>query len=149
MNLLRSLLLALCIFPNFGWAGGGYPVENIQYMDSTEFILRISTLMQKAVVIISDGSCLWNPVPTTNCFLFEKQLDQYGKLFAEKGWKLYGVDVGFRNLDIIELLGIRTRPTIKAFKEGKEVFSHDRLDNVYLSSPWQEELIVRILEDLG
>lgn len=149
MKFLRSVLFTLTLLPGIVQAGSGYPVENIQYIDSTQFILRVSTLSEKAVVIISDGSCLWNPIPTPNCFLFEKQLDQYGKLFAEKGWKLYGVDVGFRNLDIINLLGIRTRPTIKAFKEGKEVFSHDRLDNVYLNSPWQEELIVRILEDLG
>ncbi len=148
MNFLRSLLLALFMLPSFAWSSGAYPVEHIQFLDSTQFLFRISTLAQKAVVIISDGSCLWNPVPTTNCFLFEKQLDKYGKLISEKGWKLYGVDVGFRNLDIINLLNIRTRPTIKAFKFGREVFTHDRLDNVYLNSPWQEELIIRILEDL-
>ncbi len=149
MNVLFSIILSLVTLPCLAQNSGGHPVEHIQYLDSTQFLFRISTLGQKAVVIISDGSCLWNPIPTNNCFLFEKQLDQYGKLIKEKGWELYGVDVGFRNLDIIDLLRIRTRPTIKAFKNGTEVFSHDRLDNVYLSSPWQEELVIRILQELN
>jgi hypothetical protein len=149
MNIVHFFILSFLSLPYLGWSRGGHPVENIQYLDSTQFIFRISTLGQKAVVIISDGSCLWNPVPTTNCFLFEKQLDKYGTLIAEKGWKLYGVDVGFRNLDIIDLLKIRTRPTIKAFKNGQAIFTHDRLDNVYPNSPWQEELIVRILQEIN
>ena len=148
MSFLRLFLFLSLILPAGVRAQVGFPVKNIHYLDSTQLTFRVFSLKQKSIVIFSDGGCLWNPVPTPNCFLFEKQLDNYGEVVRKKGWKIYGIDIGFRNLEILDHIAIRSRPTVKVFKEGVEILSVDRLDNVYHNTPWQEELILRLLNDL-
>jgi len=142
---MRALLILL-LFSTGAWAQttlSAFPVEHISYVDSGELLESTKTPAARVVVVVSDGSCLWQSFPARSCFLFEKRLDEVGIEIKKRGWQLLGVDVGFRNLEILEAFPINQRPSVLLFEDGAliTVLAPDR--NKSLS--WQDEFARRIL----
>ena len=127
-----------------------FPVEHISYVDSANLLTSVEPTHARVAVVFSDGSCLWASFPTRSCFLFERKLDTHGVEIKTFGWQLLGVDIGFRNLDILQIFPINTRPTVMFFENGAWVGQlepdHAINENEELKVSWQDELAERVLE---
>jgi hypothetical protein len=127
-----------------------FPVEHISYVDSANLLTSLEPSHARVAVVFSDGSCLWTSFPTRSCFLFERKLDSHGVEIKTFGWQLLGVDMGFRNLDLLQIFPINTRPTVMFFEDGMWVgqLEPDRSikENEDLKISWQDELAQRVLE---
>ena len=127
-----------------------FPVEHISYVDSANLLHNLEPTHARVAVVFSDGSCLWTSFPTRSCFLFERKLDSHGIEIKTFGWQLLGVDIGFRNLDLLQIFPINTRPTVMFIENGVWVgqLEPDRAikENEELKISWQDELAQRVLE---
>lgn len=95
-----------------------YPVKEFSYLELEAFEDQVASSNEKIIVIFSDGTCLWSSIPKRSCFVFERKLDSYVKQFKELGWKIVGIDVGFRYPELMNRYGIRLRPTAMVFDKG-------------------------------
>ena len=127
-----------------------FPVEHISYVDSANLLSNLEPSHARVAVVFSDGSCLWTSFPTRSCFLFERKLDNHGVEIKNFGWQLLGVDMGFRNLDLLQIFPINTRPTVMFFEDGALVGQLEPArtieENEELKISWQDELAQRVLE---
>lgn len=150
MRLLLTLIVLLSGQSFAQTIPSAFPVEHISYVDSAGLIASVEPIHARVAVVFSDGSCLWTSFPTRSCFLFERKLDSHGVQIKTYGWQLLGVDIGFRNLDILQIYPINTRPTVMFFENGQWVgqLEPDRQlkDNEYAPITWQDDLAARVLE---
>lgn len=150
MRFLLALFMAISGATYAQTTPSAFPVEHISYVDSANFLTNLEPNHARVAVVFSDGSCLWTSFPTRSCFLFERKLDGRGVEIKTFGWQLLGVDIGFRNLDLLQIFPINTRPTVMFFENGAWVgqLEPDRAlkesDEVTLS--WQDELAQRVVE---
>lgn len=146
--LALTLMLSSAVFAQT--TPSAFPVEHISYVDSVNLLTSLAPSHARVAVVFSDGSCLWTSFPTRSCFLFERKLDSHGVEIKTFGWQLLGVDVGFRNLDLLQIFPINTRPTVMFFEDGAWVgqFEPDRAikEGDELKISWQDELAQRVLE---
>lgn len=148
------LLLSLLISPSL-WAAKilqdtALPLENFDYIDEIEFEEQVVESQKPVVVFLSDASCLWNSFPARSCFLVEKKVDYFGKKIKARGWKLVGLDVSFRNLELARRYSAVYRPTALVFYKGQMIEkieprfkSEDR--STYVIS-WQDDMAKRVLD---
>jgi|GEM_PF-6793314 len=144
MRLALTLFILLSGYSYAQTIPSAFPVEHISYLDSAGFTSSVEPIHARVVVVFSDGSCLWSSFPSRSCFLFERKLDAVGVEIKTHGWQLLGVDVGFRNFDILQAYPINTRPTVMFFEYGQWVaqFEPDR----QLKESWQDDLAERVLD---
>jgi hypothetical protein len=140
------VFLFLLFLSSGAWAQttlSAFPVQHISYVDSGELLESTKAPTARVVVVVSDGSCLWQSFPARSCFLFERKLDEVGVEIKKRGWQLLGIDVGFRNLEVLEAFPINQRPSVLLIEDGTllAVLEPDR--NKFLS--WQDELAQRVL----
>ncbi len=150
MRIVVTLLFLLSGFSYAQTTPSAFLVEHISYVDSPSLLTSIEPTHSRVAVVFSDGSCLWGSFPTRSCFLFERKLDTHGVEIKTFGWQLLGVDMGFRNLDLLQIFPINTRPTVMFFESGEWVgqLEPDRQlkDNENGPITWQDDLAVRVLE---
>lgn len=148
------LLLSLLLSPKL-WAAKivqdtALPLENFDYIDEIEFDDKVVESQKPAVVFLSDASCLWTSFPACSCFLVEKKVDFFGKQIKARGWKLIGLDVSFRNLELARRYAAVYKPTALVFYKGQLIEkieprfkSEDR--SPYVIS-WQDDMAKRVLD---
>ncbi len=133
-------------------ADSAFPVDHIKYIDGYSFEDEVEMAKGKVVVIFSNGSCLWTSYPARSCFLFEKRIDFFGKQIKSRGYKLIGIDVGFRNIEVFQRYSLTSKPSVIIFNKGYEVERfeprYSQQDRAPYVLSWQDDLTKRVIDFL-
>jgi hypothetical protein len=153
LDMRLILLFSILISPTV-WAGKivnatAMPLENFEYIDEVEFEAKVEESSKPVVFFLSDASCLWTSFPARSCFLVEKKVDFFGKQIKARGWKLIGLDVSFRNLELARRYSAVYKPTVLIFYKGQMIekieprFKSEERSPYVIS--WQDDMAKRVL----
>ncbi len=138
---MKILMLILLSLVSLAALAVEYPVKNIRYLSTDDYLREVQNSDQYIVMVFSSQECLERIVPERNCWLFERRLDAFTPSFSSK-FKVIGFNTYYENYSLVAFFNLVFFPTVIIMKDN---YILERLEP-QTHFGWQDELLKRTLE---